>query len=83
MQLYWLHNGSMYDVWSLINFLYTFTAVVTLRLATDSLTIVEGDCFVNVTIEKEGETTVDSMALLRTAQSGSAVGMPLHNYVFL
>ena len=45
-----------------------------MRLASDSLMAVERDCFVNVTIEKEGESTVDSVVLVSTAQSGSALG---------
>ena len=54
--------------------LYMFPTVVTLRLTSDSLTVSERDCFVNVTIVKEGETTVDITAQLTTSQSGSAVG---------
>ena len=45
-----------------------------MRLMADSLMAVERDCFVNVTIEKEGESTVDSVVLVSTAQSGSALG---------
>ena len=50
------------------------TVAVTMSLETTELTVSEGACYVNVTIQKEGETTVDSQVILNTIQSGTAVG---------
>ena len=54
------------------------TTAVSLRFESAEVTVSEGACLVNLTIEKDGETTVDSSVLFSTVQSGSAVGKLLY-----
>ena len=50
---------------------------MTLRLDSAEIVVSEGACFVNVTIVKNGLTTVDSRVLLSTVQNGTAMGKSL------
>ena len=49
-------------------------AAVALRFESTEVTVSEGAGIVNLTIEKDGETTMDSRVLFRTVQSGTAMG---------
>ena len=62
--------------------MFLSTAVVTMRLESAEAVVREGDCFVNVTIEKVEETTEEIIVLLRTVETGSALGKqaPGENY---
>lgn len=51
-----------------------YSAAVSMRFESMEVSASEGDCVVNVTIEMDGESTVDSRVFVRTAQVGSAVG---------
>lgn len=49
-----------------------------MRFESDKVTVSEGACLVNLTIEKIGETTLESRVRFRTIQDGSALGKLLN-----
>ena len=64
-------------IWPRCSYYISIVAAVTMKFESAVVTVNEGDCFVNVTIEKTGETLVESIVLVRTVEAGPAVGKPL------